>query len=124
MRRKNAGERSALIVDDDADLRLTLRLTLELAAEPVHVMGEAASGEEALTRWRELRPDVVILDARLPGLSGLETARRMLSEDPEQLIVLCTGLPDTATEEAAAEMGIRACLSKAELKRLPELLQG
>lgn len=113
---------SALIVDDEADVRFLIYRLLE-RVEGVTFAGQASSGEEAIARWRELRPDVIVLDHRMPGLSGLETAERILAEDPDQVIVLFTAFNDPAVERAAAELGIRACLSKGELNRLPaELL--
>jgi CheY-like chemotaxis protein len=112
---------SALIVDDEADVRFLIYRVLE-RVEGLTFAGQASSGEEAIARWRELRPDVIVLDHRMPGLSGLETAKRILAEDPGQIIVLFTAYRDPAVEQAAAALGIRACLSKTEASRLPEEL--
>jgi DNA-binding NarL/FixJ family response regulator len=107
---------SVLIVDDEADVRFLVRRIVEEA--DWRVAGEAATGEEAVAQWRELRPDVVVLDQRMPGITGLETAARILAEDAEQLIVLFTHLKDDILTQAAIAIGVRACLSKSRLDRL------
>jgi len=114
--------RTVLVVDDDADVRLAIRLTLEWAPTPFRIVAEAGSGEEAVARWRELRPDVVVLDAKLPGMSGLDAAKAILAEDPNQQIVLCTGLVDDSVEQAARELGVRATLLKTAIGTLPGLI--
>ena len=108
---------SLLIVDDEADIRFLVRRIVE-GNGGLRVAGEAASGEEAVTRWRELRPDVVVLDQRMPGITGLEAARRILAEDPGQRIFLFTAYGDEAMERLAADAGITACLSKSDLSQL------
>jgi CheY-like chemotaxis protein len=67
--------RTVLVVDDHPSFRATARAVLE--AEGFAVVGEAASGPEALERAAELRPDVVLLDVQLPGLDGFEVAARI-----------------------------------------------
>ena len=114
---------SVLVVDDDADVRFAIRLTLEWAPARYRIVAEAASGEEAVACWRELRPDFVVLDANLPAMSGLDTARSILAEDPDQTIVLCTGLVDDTVQQAAAALGVRAVLVKTALSSLPDLLR-
>jgi len=114
---------SVLVVDDDADVRFAIRLTLEWAAARYTVVSEAASGEEAVARWRELRPDFVVLDAQLPVMSGLDVARSILAEDPAQVIVLCTGMVDDALQQAASDLGVRAVVVKTALSSLPDLLR-
>ena len=70
-----------LIADDHAVLRAGLRLLL--TAQPdMEVCGEAADGHEAILRVRELRPDVVIMDLRMPGLEGIEATRRITGAHP------------------------------------------
>jgi CheY-like chemotaxis protein len=68
-------------------------------------------------------PDVVILDNRMPGLSGLEVAAEILSERPGQLIVLYSAFLDDDVRAKAAAIGISRCVSKQELDRLPALIQ-
>jgi DNA-binding NarL/FixJ family response regulator len=107
-----------LIVDDEDDMRSLLRNLIELANEGLAVVGEAADGDEALERFREERPEVVLIDERMPGLSGLETARQMLAETPTQTIVLFTAYLDDAISKAAERLGVRACVSKSDYRRL------
>ena len=104
---------SLMIVDDEPDIRFLLRRMAEQAGWCV--VGEACSGQEALRTWPDLHPDVIILDHRMPGLTGLETARLILAQDPDQPIVLFTAYRDPALEEAAAALTIRACVAKSDL---------
>ncbi len=111
-----------LIVDDDADIRGLLRATIDLAGVGLQVVGEAIDGFDGLTKWRDKRPDVVVLDHLMPGKTGLETAADILAEEPAQLIVLFTAYLDAELMEEAKRVGVRACLSKGEVNRLPEVL--
>ena len=108
-----------LVVDDDDGMRLLVRLTLHQAGRGIVVVGEASSGEEALERWRQLRPDVVIIDYRLPGMDGLEIARRVLAENPGQAIILFTAFRDEGVTASARALGLRACVHKSDLRALP-----
>ena len=69
-----------LIVDDQALVRAGFRMILE-AEEDMEVVGEAADGREAVTEARRLRPDVVLMDVRMPDVDGIEATRRLLAED-------------------------------------------
>jgi DNA-binding NarL/FixJ family response regulator len=108
---------SLLIVDDEPDMRFLVRMTVE-AGGHLAVVGEASSGDEAIRRARELRPDAIVLDQRMAGLSGLETAERILAEDPGAVIVLFTAICEPDLARRAADVGIRACLAKTELSCL------
>jgi DNA-binding NarL/FixJ family response regulator len=68
-----------LIADDQALVRAGFRLILE-ANDGIQVVGEASDGEEAVATARRLRPEVVLMDVRMPRLDGLEAARRILAE--------------------------------------------
>ncbi|HEX4868233.1 MAG TPA: response regulator transcription factor [Acidimicrobiales bacterium] len=116
-----------LIVDDELDMRMLVRLVIEMANDGLKIVGEAADGPEAIQIWRDLDgppvPDVVILDNRMPGLSGMEVAQRILEERPGQIIVLYSAFLDADVRAQAAEVGIRTCVSKHELDRLPDLIR-
>src|SRR3546814_11794639 len=88
-----------LIVDDEPDLRLLLRTMLDLEAD-IDIAGEAGDGAEALERYAEIGPDVLVLDQRMPVLSGLEVAERVLPDHPEQPILLFQAFADDHTPQA------------------------
>jgi CheY-like chemotaxis protein len=116
-----------LIVDDELDMRMLVRLVIEMANDGLSIVGEAADGAEAIRVWRALDgppvPDVVILDNRMPGLSGMDVARELLAERPGQIIVLYSAYLDDAVRAEAQELGITTCVSKHDLDRLPNIVR-
>ncbi|SCZ66754.1 LytR/AlgR family response regulator transcription factor [Thiohalomonas denitrificans] len=85
-----------LIVDDEAPARSRLRRMLEgLDAE---IIGEAADGESALKEVTEGRPDVVLLDVRMPGVDGLEAAHHLAGLDPSPAVIFTTAFEQHALE--------------------------
>jgi DNA-binding NarL/FixJ family response regulator len=111
-----------VIADDEALVRGGLRMILE-AQPDLEVVGEAADGREALVRVRELTPDLVLMDIRMPKLDGLDATRRLLagSEGSPKVLVLTTFDLDEYVYEA-----IRAGASGFLLKSAPpaDLVQG
>lgn len=105
-----------LIVDDEEDMRALVRNLIEIANHGLSVTGEAANGDEALRRWRDRAPDVVLLDQRMPGLSGLETAELMLREKPQQTVILFTAYLDPDVKTAAEDLGVKACVAKTDVR--------
>jgi DNA-binding NarL/FixJ family response regulator len=80
---------SVLIVDDQALVRVGLRKILEL--EPrTSVVGEAADGAEAVRLARRLRPDVTLMDIRMPVLDGIEATRRIVRDQPASRVLILT----------------------------------
>lgn len=114
---------TVLIVDDEEDMRRVVRAIIELANEGLSVAGEAADGEAAVELCRLARPDIVLLDHRMPGVTGIDTARRILAERPEQVIALFTAYLDRDLTAEAGRAGIVACLSKGDLTDLPGVLR-
>ena len=89
MSRSESGSVGVLTVDDQAVFRMVAREVVD-ATPGFEVLGEAASGEEALVVADELDPDLVLLDVRLPGIDGIETASRLGAAHPEAVIVLAS----------------------------------
>src|SRR3546814_13880665 len=90
---------------------------LDLEAD-IDIAGEAGDGAEALERYAEIGPDVLVLDQRMPVLSGLEVAERVLHDHPEQLLILFTAFADDDTTPAASAPGVRPVLAKARIAEL------
>jgi DNA-binding NarL/FixJ family response regulator len=102
----------ALIVDDHPVTREGLRTALELSDKVVVVVGEAASGEEAVERAAELTPDVVFMDVRMPGIDGIEATRRIREASPETKIILITIDESRGAISEAIQAGVSGYLLK------------
>jgi DNA-binding NarL/FixJ family response regulator len=100
-----------LLVDDEAMVRVGLRMVL--SAEPdLEVVGEAGDGEQAERLARELQPDVVLMDVRMPRVDGLEGARRVMAARPGTKVVVLTTFGEDAYVEAALRAGVSGFLLK------------
>ena len=77
-----------LVVDDQLIFRHAARDVIEAAWPDFVLLGEAGSGEHALAAMAELDPDLVLVDVRMEGMDGIETARRLHAANPEAVIVL------------------------------------
>jgi CheY-like chemotaxis protein/anti-sigma regulatory factor (Ser/Thr protein kinase) len=83
---------SLVVADDDADYRLLVRLSVS-AEEALTVVGEAAGAEEAVARAAELRPDLLLLDAALPGLGPVAVAGEVARVAPYTVVILTSAWP-------------------------------
>ncbi|MBB4660669.1 response regulator transcription factor [Conexibacter arvalis] len=108
-----SGTVTVLAVDDQEVFRRTARRLLA-AAPGFEQVGEAASGPEALRLAAELRPDLVLLDVRMPGMDGIETARRLARSGVGATVVLISlgELPDPVSLRS---VGAAGCLRKQDL---------
>jgi DNA-binding NarL/FixJ family response regulator len=100
-----------LVVDDHPVVRDGLRLMLE-TQDSMKVVAEAASGEAALVAFAEHHPDVVVMDLRLPGMSGAQAAAALQRDHPHARVIILTSYGQEAEIEAALKAGARAYLRK------------
>jgi DNA-binding NarL/FixJ family response regulator len=105
---------SILLVDDQPMLRLGFRLVLD-SQDDMHVVGEAADGAAALDLVRAKRPDVVLMDVRMPGMDGIEATRRIVSSASTTRVLILT----TFDLDEYAYAGLRAGASGFLLKDVP-----
>ncbi len=106
---------TVLVVDDHAGFRDSARRLLE--AEGYEVIGEAADGESALRRVRELRPQLVLVDIYLPDIDGLEVAARLRSLDDSPAVILISSHGRMEFEPLIRDSGARGFVPKSELSR-------
>ena len=105
------GSIRVLTVDDQRVVREGLAMLLSLLPD-VEVVGSAADGEEALELSARLRPDVVLMDLRMPKLDGVEATRRLLAADPEVKVVVLTTYADDRSVIDAVRAGALGYLTK------------
>jgi DNA-binding NarL/FixJ family response regulator len=99
------------LVDDEAMVRVGLRMVL--SAEPdIEVVGEAEDGGAAVAMVEEARPDVVLMDVRMPRVDGLEGSRRVLAAVPGTKVVVLTTFDEDAFVEGALRAGVSGFLLK------------
>ena len=103
-----------LIVDDDAKFRQRVGELLSSEAG-ITIVGEAADGPEAVSKARTLRPDLILMDIRMAGMSGLEAARQIKVEMPGMWIVILTLYELEEYKEAARTSGINGYVVKRSL---------
>jgi two-component system response regulator DegU len=113
-----AGERGqgvtikVVIADDHSLVRQGLRRYLDMA-EDIDVVGEASNGEEAIELVEKASPDIVLLDIRMPGVDGLEAARRIREKFPKVGAIMLTAYDDRQFVVEAVRAGARGYVLKA-----------
>jgi CheY-like chemotaxis protein len=118
---------TVLVVDDTDHVRNMLVDMLQL--DGFTVVGEAASGPEAITMSERKSPDVVVMDYKMPGMDGLTAAKSIRARRTDQAIILYTAYLDSLLEKQAREAGVALCVGKVEglnqLERhITELVRG
>lgn len=102
------------VVDDNAAVRRYLRSILE-QQQGWRVCDEARNGEEAVERFNQVHPDVVILDFQMPFMNGLEAARAIARLSPKTPILMVTLYLTKQLSEEAQRVGVRGACAKMEL---------
>lgn len=100
-----------LLADDHPFFRDGMHMFLETTPD-IAVVGEAATGEEAVAQARALVPDVVLMDIKMPGMSGIEATRRILAANPHVRVLVVTMFEDDATVFTALRAGARGYVLK------------
>jgi len=102
-----------ILIVEDHDLVRTGLKNILAAERDLKVVGEAASGEEAIRLCRELQPDLVLMDVGLPGLSGLETTERILKAQPAIRVIVLTAYSEPPLPARLLDSGASGYLTKA-----------
>lgn len=103
-------KRRLLVVDDSEPVRVDLRSMVESA--DYEVVGEAGDGAQAVALYRELKPDLVLMDLLMPVLNGIEAARQIRDFDPEARIIAVSGLVQPSVQAATLDAGMIALVPK------------
>ena len=111
-----------LIVDDDALVAQSLSTILSVE-DDVDVVGMGSSGPEAIERYRELAPDILLMDIQMPGGDGLSAAEQILAEDAGARIVFLTTFSDDEYIVRALKMGSRGYLIKQDVAQVAPALR-
>ena len=104
---------SVLVVDDQLPFRLAARAVVR-RADGFELVGEAASGEEAVSMVAELRPELVLMDINMPGINGIEATRRIIETAPSTVVFLCSTYRLADLPPDARTSGARAYMNKEE----------
>lgn len=108
-----AGERTALVVDDDEAMRTLLKVAIE-AGEAARIVGEADDGLTAITAARRTQPDVVVLDAMMPNMGGIEAIPAIRAVSPQSRIIVFSAALDEEAADRARRAGAHEFLSKTD----------
>ncbi len=102
---------------------LLLRTYLSTFADAIDIVGEACDGDAALRAWRAMHPDVIVMDNRMPGRTGLEVAEEILGDDEGQAIILFTAFVDADVLDHATRIGVCEVVGKDRFRELPEVIR-
>lgn len=101
-----------LIVDDEYLVREGIKLTVDWQSIGVEVVGTAENGEEGLKLARELKPDVIVTDVRMPVMDGLDMARILFEENADIAVLILSGYKDFENARRALDSGVAGFLLK------------
>lgn len=100
-----------LVVDDQTMVRMGISRLIS-DSDNIDVIGEAASGEEAIIKAKELEPDVILMDINMPGIGGMEATRKILHAQPETQIIAVTIFDDNPYASRLLKIGAAGYLTK------------
>jgi len=105
------GQINVMLVDDHAVVRMGFKMLLE-ADHDIKVIAEAESGEQAITRYMEHKPNVVVMDITMPGIGGLEAIERILAKDSAAKILVLSAHEDSVHPKRVLNAGAMGYLTK------------
>ena len=104
-------EITCLIVDDHEVVREGLRLSLSRAPH-IRVIGEAGDGETAIGLVERRKPDVIIMDVRMPGMDGLEATKKIIEQTPDAVVLIFTAFSERSLLARGLESGAKGYILK------------
>ncbi|NLJ72034.1 MAG: response regulator [Syntrophomonadaceae bacterium] len=102
-------EATILIVDDQKGVRLLLE---ELFTRDMWKVYLAANGQEAVKKTAQIKPDIILMDMKMPIMNGLEAAKAILTADKDQIIVMMTAYGEMDVVNKIIEAGVKKCIAK------------
>jgi two-component system, NarL family, invasion response regulator UvrY len=111
-----------LIVDDHEAVRKQLRRVFEQTVT-YQVCAEAADGLDAVHKFRQAKPDLIVMDFNMPRLNGIDASRKILKDAPETPILMLTVFTSEQLIREAKHVGIRGFCSKSELPCIMDAVQ-
>ena len=108
---------TALIAEDELLVRIGISSCVSWAEMDIHLIGETGNGLEAWKLYQEYKPDIVITDIRMPGLSGVELIQKIRSVSQDCALIIVTNVDDDETLKEIRQYGVSSILLKAEMNR-------
>lgn len=99
-----------MVVDDAVFMRMTIRKMIEL--EGYEVVGEAGNGVEAVQKYMEAQPDVVMLEITMPEMNGIDALKRIKEFDPKAKVIMCSAMGQQAMVAQAIQSGAKDFIVK------------
>ncbi|EGW41723.1 response regulator, partial [Desulfosporosinus sp. OT] len=98
-----------LVADDSSFMRKIIQAVLERAGH--QVVGEASDGQEAVSRYQELKPDLVIMDITMPIVNGLESLKEILCSNPDAKVLMCSAMGQESIIQESIEYGAKGFIT-------------
>lgn len=100
---------TVLVVDDQPGIR---RLLMEVLTEEQYIVHTAANGYEGIQKAKELSPDLILMDMKMPGMDGIETLRELKKIDQAEKVIMMTAYGELELVNSAKELGAYAYITK------------
>ncbi|BBO79875.1 response regulator [Desulfosarcina ovata subsp. sediminis] len=112
--------KTVLVVDDSSIMRKMIKQTLGAAGHTI--VGEAKSGDDAITQYAALKPEIVTMDITMRGMDGIAAARTILEQDAGARIIILSNLDEDKFSHEAKQIGAKGYLNKHKTEAILELI--